>query len=286
MTLFKYNGADISVYHSIDQTTSPDRFVLHAHRNCELYYFISGEGYYTVEGNDYELSPGCLLAMRSGEVHTPHIRPDKPYERICINFPLSAFPLISTELGDLFLNRPLGKNNRLVPGEESARFISDCMARICRESPEDRRYTQVYSNLLPLLLELYHVQKRTEFEDKPCLIPSAQGSSEIVARIIEYINANLTTIRNLDDLGQEFFFSKSYLNRIFKESTGSSVWDYIVLKRLLLSRTLLQEGKQANIVASECGFCDYSSFYRQFKQRFGISPLAARKNKNSPSKNS
>ena len=100
-----------------------------------------------------------------------------------------------------------------------------------------------------------------------------------MARIIEYINANLTTIKNLDDLGQEFFFSKSYINRIFKESTGSSVWDYIVLKRLLLSRTLLQEGKQANIVASECGFSDYSSFYRQFKQRFGISPLAARKSK-------
>lgn len=279
MKLFQYKGNDIAVYHSIDPTPSPEQFVLHAHRNCELYYFISGNGYYTVEGNDYELTPGCLLAMRGGEAHTPHIRPNKPYERVSINFPLSAFPSLSAELNDLFLDRPLGKNNMVVPGEESARFIADCMARMCREGVEDRLYTQVQSNLMPILLELYHVKNDTAPEDDLIIAPPLQGSSEIVARIIEYINANLTTIRNLDDLGQEFFFSKSYINRIFKESTGSSVWDYIVLKRLLLSRTLLQEGKQANIVASECGFCDYSSFYRQFKQRFGISPLAARKSK-------
>ena len=131
---------------------------------------------------------------------------------------------------------------------------------------------------MPILTELYHLKAATADESNYPGPPS-QGSSETVGKIIEYINANLITIHGLDELEKEFFFSKSYINRIFKESTGSSVWDYIVLKRLLLSRTLLQNGKQANIVASECGFCDYSSFYRQFKQRFGISPLAARKTK-------
>lgn len=279
MRLFQYKDNEISVSHNSDPIPSPERFYLHAHRNCELYYFISGNGYYTVEGNDYELTPGCLLAMRSGEAHTPHIRPDKPYERISINFPLSAFPLLEKELNDLFVDRPLGKNNMIVPGEESSRFISECMTRLCRDGAEDRIGCQIQAYLMPIFLELYHAKNSRPPEDALRIGSEPQGSSETVARIIEYINANLTTIRNLDDLAQEFFFSKSYINRIFKESTGSSVWDYVVLKRLHLSRSLLQEGKQANIVASECGFCDYSSFYRQFKQRFGISPLAARKNK-------
>ena len=280
MKLFEYKDNDITVCHSIDPIPSPERFVLHAHRNCELYYFISGNGYYTVEGNDYELTSGCLLAMRVGEAHTPHIRTDKPYERISINFPLSSLPLLEKELANLFLDRPLGKSNMFLPNEDSSRFIADCMARMCREGTDNDPRTQVLSCLMPILLELYHVKNdAVAAEENVRIVPLPQGSSDTVARIIEYINANLTTIKNLDDLGQEFFFSKSYINRIFKESTGSSVWDYIVLKRLLLSRTLLQEGKQANIVASECGFSDYSSFYRQFKQRFVISPLAARKNK-------
>ena len=280
MNLFSYKDNEISVHHGLDASPSPDRFLLHAHRNCELYYFISGNGYYTVEGNDYELTPGCLLAMRAGEAHTPHIRPDKPYERISVNFPVSALPLMEKELNDLFIDRPLGKNNMLVPDETSSRFVADCMDRMCRDTSDSDPRVRILSCLMPIILELYHIKNNsTVTEENLHLAPLPQGSSDTVARIIEYINANLTTIKNLDDLGQEFFFSKSYINRIFKESTGSSVWDYIVLKRLLLSRTLLQEGKQANIVASECGFSDYSSFYRQFKQRFGISPLAARKSK-------
>lgn len=279
MQLFSYKDNDICIYHKLDPAPTPDHFLLHAHRDCELYYFISGNGYYTVEGNDYELTPGCFLAMRSGEAHTLHIRPDQPYERITVNFPPDALPFLEKQVNDLFLDRPLGKSNMLLPDEDSARFIADCMARMCRDGSDEDIRTQILACLMPVILELYHVKNSVgnEYENLP-LAALPKGSSETVAHIIEYINANLTTIKNLDDLGQEFFFSKSYINRIFKESTGSSVWDYIVLKRLLLSRTLLQEGKQANIVASECGFSDYSSFYRQFKQRFGISPLSARKN--------
>ena len=276
MKLFGYSDNELSVFHSLDESPSPDRFVLHAHRNCELYFFISGNGYYTVEGNDYRLSPGCFLAMREGEAHTPHLRSTLPYERIAINFPPSLLPQLNKELDALFFDRPLGKGNIILPQDETARFLADCMSRMCRDN-SDRAH--ILSYLMPVILELYQVKRSVAGNDES-VTPTAiaRGSSDTVAHIIEYINANLTTIKNLDDLGQEFFFSKSYINRIFKESTGSSVWDYIVLKRLLLSRTLLQEGKQANIVASECGFSDYSSFYRQFKQRFGISPLAARKN--------
>ena len=280
MTLFSYKDGDLQIRHTIDLTPTPEKFELHAHRDCELYYFISGNGYYTVEGNDYELIPGCLLAMRDGETHTLHIRPDKPYERICINFSPDTLPLLKEQVSALFHDRPLGKNNRFIVSEDSSRFIADCMARICCEVTEGNQREQALVGLMCVLWEMYRLKDETVTSVETAPIPShIQGSAETVAKIIEYINNNLTLIKNLDVLEQEFFFSKSYINRIFKESTGSSVWDYIVLKRLLLARTLLQEGKQANIVASECGFCDYSSFYRQFKQRFGISPLSARKNK-------
>lgn len=278
MNLFKYADGDLNIHHTLDPVPAPDKYQLHAHRTCELYYFISGNGHYTVEGNDYELVPGCLLVMRGGETHTPHIRPDAPYERISINFSPESLPLLQNEIENIFLARPLGKNNMYVPGKDSAKFLAECMSRICRDPLGKNVRTQALANLMPVLTELYHIKNDTPLGEENIRIePPVQGSSDLVAQIIEYINENLTTIKGLEVLEQEFFFSKSYINRIFKESTGSSVWDYIVLKRLLLSRTLLQEGKQANIVASQCGFCDYSSFYRQFKQRFGVSPIEAKK---------
>ena len=278
MVLAVYVSENLNVRRSIDTTPSQDNFFLHAHRTYELFYFISGDCYYTVEGTDYQLVPGCFLLMRSGEAHTLHVRSEAPYERVTVNFSPSVIPLLGKEISELFCDRPLGKSNLFIPTEGSADFLRTCMDKICRETETDGCEARIISNLMPILTELYHLKAATADESNYPGPPS-QGSSETVGKIIEYINANLITIQGLDELEKEFFFSKSYINRIFKESTGSSVWDYIVLKRLLLSRTLLQNGKQANIVASECGFCDYSSFYRQFKQRFGISPLAARKTK-------
>ncbi len=276
-SLASYVSENLLVRHNIDLSPSQDSFFLHAHRTYELFYFISGDCYYTVEGTDYPLVPGCFLLMRSGEAHTLHVRSEKTYERVTINFSPSVLPLLGKEIHELFCDRPLGKRNLFISTDENRAFFQGCMERICRETKGENIEERIISNLMPILSELYHTKSTTDGNSHPG--SSAQGSSEIVGKIIEYINTNLVTIQSLDELEKEFFFSKSYINRIFKESTGSSVWDYIVLKRLILSRSLLQNGKQASIVASECGFCDYSSFYRQFKQRFGISPLAARKTK-------
>jgi AraC-like DNA-binding protein len=278
MVLSSYVGENLNVRHSIDNTPTQDSFFLHAHRTYELYYFISGDCYYTVEGTDYPLTPGCFLIMRSGEAHTLHIRSKATYERITVNFSPSIIPLLGKEIGELFCDRPLGKRNLYIPSRENAEFLENCMKKITKGTSSKNAEGHIISNLMPVLTELFCIMGEST-EELSHATPPSQGSSETVGNIIKYINANLVTIKGLDELEKEFFFSKSYINRIFKESTGSSVWDYIVLKRLLLSRSLLQSGKQANIVASECGFCDYSSFYRQFKQRFGISPLAARKTK-------
>lgn len=278
MTISAYIDENLTVRHSIDNAPTQDNFFLHAHRTYELYYFISGDCYYTVEGTDYPLTPGCFLLMRSSEAHTLHVRSKKAYERITVNFSPSIIPLLGKELSELFCERQLGKRNLYVPANENSQFLQSCMMKISNETSSDNASGKIISHLMPIITELYN-SKETSSDDFTHITPYAHSSSETVGKIIEYINANLVTIKGLDELEKEFFFSKSYINRIFKESTGSSVWDYIVLKRLLLSRSLLQNGKPASVVASECGFCDYSSFYRQFRQRFGISPILARKTK-------
>lgn len=273
--LFRYHDDDLHIHHTCDEIPLQSGFVLHAHRNYELYYFISGTGHYSVEGTEYPLTPGCLLVLRDGEVHTPHMYGKEPYERMSINFNPERMPALSEELRSLFCNRPLGKDNYYLPGEDCHAFIDACMRRLCQGGEDSNYKAHAETLLMNVLLELYRIKCRGESE-QVVKAPVPDSNAEIVSRIIGYINENLTTIENLDVLEQEFFFSKSYINRMFKRSTGSSVWDYIVLKRLLLSRTMLREGKQAGLVAAECGFSDYSSFYRQFKNRFGVSPLAAK----------
>jgi AraC-like DNA-binding protein len=43
-------------------------------------------------------------------------------------------------------------------------------------------------------------------------------------------------------------------------------------RRLNLARREIFLGAKATAVYTQCGFSDYSTFYRAFKQEFGISP--------------
>ena len=59
---------------------------------------------------------------------------------------------------------------------------------------------------------------------------------------------------------------------LFKQKMGVSVYRYITQRRLIAAKSLIEQGQPLEDVALKVGFSDYSSFYRAFKQEFGISP--------------
>ena len=58
----------------------------------------------------------------------------------------------------------------------------------------------------------------------------------------------------------------------FKAVTGGSVYGYINQKRLTSALAMLRKGASASDAAKECGFSDYTVFYRSFKKMYGFSP--------------
>jgi AraC-like DNA-binding protein len=127
---------------------------------------------------------------------------------------------------------------------------------------------------LPLILSELHAIRKSTADAQ--VLPRREGDL-ILTEVIDYINQNLTAIGSLSELQQRFFCSKSTLNRMFLESTGSTVWEYVIIKRLHAARRMLIDGKSAAAAASACGFGDYSAFYRQYRRVFGESPCRERK---------
>lgn len=279
MELFRREHAGCMVHHSIDAHPNEADFPLHAHPFCEVFYFIQGNGYYTIEGRDYPLSPGSILLTRDGEIHKLHIAADCPYERMAIHFPLDDILQKNTtfcSLRALFLDRSPGCGNLYVPRTgESAEFLAACFSRICRPNRSEAEFAlSLTANLPALLTELSGIREQTPIQASS----TKRESSTVLPEIIDYINRHLTEISGLAELEQKFFFSKSTLNRLFSESTGSTVWEYVVLKRLHAARRMLLDGKSAAIAAASCGFGDYSAFYRQYRRVFRESPRRERKN--------
>ena len=270
MTLYSYRDAEFYVHHTITPNPNPLEFSSHMHSGCELYCFLSGAGSFHIEGNEIPLSPGLILLTRPGELHRLAISGALPYERVAVHFPPDALAGIDADgrLRALFFDRPLGQGNAYLGSDDSRAFVTSCIYRLVRGGEQLPPRTQTLANLLPILCEL------AELRASSAAAPSA--TEGLAADVIAYINAHLCENWTLDDLAARFFFSRTHLSRIFKQATGLSVWDYTLLKRLIAAREQIRSGLPATEAAVRCGFGDYSSFYRQYKRRFGVSPQGDR----------
>lgn len=90
--------------------------------------------------------------------------------------------------------------------------------------------------------------------------------------ILSYIDRNISESFGLEDLSAHFYLSSSYLCRIFKSATGTTINKYIVAKRITLAKSLLTEGCSVTEACERCGFNDYSNFLKSFKKATGVSP--------------
>ena len=261
-----YRSERLSFHHSLSPAPDPDHFAMHAHEQYEMLIFLSGRGSFLVEGNEYPLVPDSAMLMRAGESHCLMIRPEVPYERIGIHFDPSLFAGLDPE-GDLlkpFRDRRLGSGNRFIL-PRLADSLKGVLA-LDQTTPGKEVYLTVVSFLLTALSEAASVMLR-DGDERPA--PEEVGKHYA---LIEYVNQNLDRDLSLNGIAGHFYLSKSQLSRLFKRMTGTTLWDYILIKRLLLARALIREGENASVAAARAGFREYSAFYRAYRKRFGASP--------------
>lgn len=94
-----------------------------------------------------------------------------------------------------------------------------------------------------------------------------------VQRMQDYIEENLDKEMTLTDMAKVSFFSPWYSYRLFRESLGISIAEYI--RKLRLSKAALRirdEGCRIIDVAFELGFGSVDGFTRAFHKEFGCNP--------------
>jgi len=234
-----------------------------SHDFYEIYCFLEGDAAYCVEGSRYALQPGDVVLIRKGEVHRVELLSSRSYRRMGVHFDLSDVPeaFCPQQLLAPFCDRSSGKFNhypaRLFPHSRWDHYLRQLTAH------PDPSESLCY--LLPLLREL-----------ADCFPTLRQADllveKDPVAPIMKYINNHLTEKLSLESLSVRFSVSQTHLNRLFRQSAGTSVWEYITIKRLALARELLDRGVSPTESCTLCGFQDYSAFFRAYKRHFGVCP--------------
>ena len=256
--------SDYEIFHY--QDPKMQEVPLHHHDFYEVYYFLSGDVTYLVEGRSYTLKPNDILLISPMELHRPMVAPDKAYERIVLWIDADYLDRLS---GGDAVKRCFGLGSNLFSCDGTA--IPSLFRHLARENRSGRTASGMYAEgiFLQLLAEIIRLTEERPSEE------SLAGDSPLVSQVLHFISEHFREELRLDDLASQFFVSKYYLAHRFRQNVGTSVYHYIQLKRLQHARQLLSEGRSPGEVCHACGFQDYANFYRAFRQIYGASPQAS-----------
>jgi AraC-like DNA-binding protein len=270
---YGYLEDEFKIFHILDRQQKDYEF--HYHDFNKILIFLRGSIQYTIEGKNYLLQPYDIVLVNAGEIHRPSVLDDSPYERIII--------YVSTQ----FLNRYKEKDYDLNYCFERAKREHSNVLRlhsveksklyqVCLElehSFADQAFAkELYQKIL--FLEFMIQLNRTAISDHINYLDSAIGNTKLL-QIIDYINDHLAEDITIEQLATHFYLNRYYLMHFFKEGTGYTIGNYITKKRLLLAKSLIQNGKSITEVCFQSGFKNYSTFSRAFKKEFNTIPKNA-----------
>lgn len=244
---------------------------MHIHDCYEVYYSISGGKQFLIDNKLYPIEPGNLFVINQYESHYLAQIDQAVHERIILSIHPEFIKHMSTEQTDLeycFKSRPSSFSHKLqLTKEQQKRFLFFInKLTTSNDYGSDLIERAVFSELFIMINSICRAR-----EQKPAEETNNTYNAQ-VDDILSYINNNINQPISIADLASRFFISESYICRIFKSTTGTTINKYITARRISIAKSLLAEGIGVTEVCERCGFNDYSNFLKSFSKSVGISP--------------
>ena len=243
---------------------------LHSHNFYELLYCRNTCGAeYLVGSERYRVQKGDIILIAPGISHRP-ILPENltvPYERDVL--------WVSTEFMETFMqmfpDESVLIRDHATPIRTAGtrwEFLGDLFRKGVLEEEEKRPGWEaaVIGNTMTIFANM----KRAYIERSAGTMKAEKP--ELLDRIMAHIEKYYATHITIDDLARQFYVSNSTISHLFKQKMGVSIYRYITQRRLIAAKTLIGQKLPLEEISQKVGFSDYSTFYRAFKQEFGISP--------------
>lgn len=243
---------------------------MHIHNCYEIYYSISGGKHFLIGDKCYEVEPGDVFVINQFESHYVTSKEDEAHERIVFSIApefLDSLSSLQTDLAACFRDRTGSAGNRIRLGREERQKFFFYAHKITSASGFG---ADLIENAA--LTELMVMLGRSLSEGREPSSAPQYRYNRIVVDLVEYINAHIQEKLTLKALAEQFFVSESYLCRVFRLETGTTVNKYITARRIGIAKALLAGGASVTEACEGSGFNDYVNFVKSFTSKVGMPP--------------
>lgn len=247
---------------------------MHIHDCCEIYYSISGGRQFLIDNKFYSITAGDVFVINQYESHYLTQIDKMVHERIVISVHPEYVKRLSenrTDLSACFCQRPQGFSHRISLSREQQQKFLYYISKITNANAYAHEIIEE-ATFLELLVLLNSACIENGNGNGEALHQSGARYNPQVDEILNYINRNISNPIKIEDIMDEFHISESYVCRLFKAATGTTINKYVTARRISIAKSLLSDGTSVQDTFEQSGFTDYSSFFKAFTKTVGISP--------------
>lgn len=221
------------------------------HIHHEIALFLGGEAEFITDQIHIKLQPNTLLVIPKETYHQLVLTGEREqYLRCVLSFDDTPelLPLIAQSMWEL----------RVL---EADRKTADLFDLLIHSNENDSILLGAALVVLLTMISRNDVQSLKELPQNTTVIDA-----------VRFINEHLCEDLPISRIAQSCYVSPSTLCHLFKKEMNIPIHQFIMKKRLITAYQKISTGKAASAAAAECGFNDYSGFYKRYKKLFGFPP--------------
>lgn len=227
------------------------------HTYHEILFCMDANTVLFTEKQRKKIQGDTLFLIPKGTYHFFSTQNQEMFPRLKIYFP--AHVLDRTPCG-----RVLSDIRILECIDGNILFLLKTLCRIMEEEPKDKQAFYAYSTFLMLLSQLDQSLDKAHKQET--------AAANELDDLLKYIADNPSADLSVAALAQKMHASASTITHLFKKTMGISVHRYVRQRRLIYGHNLILAGNKPSKIYGDCGYRDYSSFYKAYVLFFGYPP--------------
>lgn len=244
---------------------------IHFHPFTELYFIVKGEGKFSIEDKIINVAKDDFLIINSNIGHSIYpVNDEKDLEYISLG--IDSISIVNIDESghahdsSKYFHTHLGNHSEIL-----LNYFEEVLKEFNSEVLFSRSMANAKASIIIIdILRQYHSKLQLSHDKKV---------NKQIDYIKNYIDSNYAEDIKLESLSSMAFMNKFHLISEFKQSYRVTPIEYLILKRIEITKNLLiSTNHSMEEISSIVGFNSQSYFNQVFKKKVGITPSKFRKN--------